>query len=268
MGEKVGRKNVTQRLDELRGDQVWHRIAADAEALGFDARIRTQIGRLVIKRLLNPTQAQAGELIGRIYGRWERLHQVRRHCRSPYYGDATTPNQEDVERVIKGTVALDPLNDPDWIAQTESDYEAIQRAMPSRRTSEARDAIETLCVEDRAITGHQINLIYPVLNEVSVDFGLGPEALVVSTPFARTRSKPRTPQSVNGRPPKRTRQERVDRGEFAARTDDAKPLPGARDPQSPHYHPDAERDHAGLVRRLEEAQARRERDLPLPAGAR
>src|SRR2546422_10403046 len=67
--------------DDLGRPPIWvRRIFDNAEALGLDPRIATQVGRLHILRALTETQVAAADLIARIYGRY-----VRRSVRSPSY---------------------------------------------------------------------------------------------------------------------------------------------------------------------------------------
>ena len=225
MVEKRGRPSALQ-LDEQRGDVVWQRLAEQAREFGLDPRLTSQIGRLRIKRLLTDTQAAAADLIGRVYGRYERLHGKRRAARSPSY-EFFTPAVRDRDE------------DPDWTAQVEADWKRLQECMPLV-PRDARDVVEQLCVENRAVTALQLNaIVYRVLNEVSVAFDLGPPAEGPSISAARSKRV--------------SRQERFEQGAFAARGDDATPV-------TSRHHPcgsAAEREHIATVRRIEQGNARR-----------
>src|SRR3954464_14552321 len=111
MVEKRGRPSRRQ-LDEQSGNIVWQRLAEVAAEYGLDPRITSQIGRLRIRKLLSDTQAAAADLIGRVYGRYERLHGKRRSSCSPSYEFSTGAGRER---------ALAPAEDPDWVAQVEAD---------------------------------------------------------------------------------------------------------------------------------------------------
>jgi hypothetical protein len=228
MVEKRGRPSALQ-LDEQRGDMVWQRLAEQAREFGLDPRLTSQIGRLRIKRLLTDTQAAAADLIGRIYGRYERLHGKRRAARSPSY------------EFFVATVR-DRFEDPDRAAQVESDWKRLQDCMPLV-PRDARDVVEQLCVENRAVTSLQLNaIVYRVLNEVSVAFDLGPPAEGPSISAARSKRV--------------SRQERFEQGAFAARGDDATPVTSRHHPRGST----AEREHIATVRRIEQGNARRAHD--------
>lgn len=261
MGEKRGRKNETQRLDELRGDQIWQRLVEDAELLGFDRRIRTQIGRLAVRKQLAAPQASAGELIGRIYGEYERLHGKKRSCKSQSYEFTTAGEQElfvkvDGELVRSGDAKFD-----EWAATVDENMRGVQSIIEDgRNVSEVRDAIEALCVEDRAISAYQVRLITPVLWQVAALWGYLDEdaaAPPMVPKLPRTLSKPRIPGPVG--PPRRkklTRTEKLDKGHYAARTDDAKP--GRPSTLTGPAKAAAARDREGLMRTLLKRQALRE----------
>jgi len=229
MVEKRGRPSRRQ-LDEQAGSLVWQRLMESANEVGLDPRITSQIGRLRIQKLLTDTQAAAADLIGRIYGRYERLHGKQRSCRSPSY-EFSTGNSRDRSE------------EPDWVAQVEADYRRLQDCIPAF-PREARDLLEQLCVENRAISALALNtLVYRLLNEVSVAFDLGP-APAESSALAPTRKqKPRV-----------SRQERFEQGAYAISAD-AKSLPS-------RFHEPSSRaaeDHATTVRRIEDGNARRAR---------
>jgi hypothetical protein len=227
MVEKRGRPSRRQ-LDEQAGCLVWQRLIESATEVGLDPRITSQIGRLRIQRLLTDTQAAAADLIGRVYGRYERLHGKRRSCRSPSYEFWTGGSRDRSE-------------EPDWVAQVEADYRRLQDVIPAF-PREARDLLEQLCVEDRAISAQALNsIVYRLLNEVSVAFDLGPAPAESSALPPTRKLKPRA-----------SRQERFERGAYAISAD-AKSLPS-------RFHEPGSRaaeDHAATVRRIEEGNARR-----------
>jgi hypothetical protein len=230
MVEKRGRPSRRQ-LDEQSGNIVWQRLAEVAAEYGLDPRITSQIGRLRIRKLLSDTQAAAGDLIGRVYGRYERLHGKRRVCCSPSYEFSTGAGRDG---------ARDRSEDPDWVAQVEADYRRLQDCIPTF-PRDVRGAIEELCVENRAISGAQLNAAYAVLNRVSVEFELGPVPAESSALAPARKQKPRV-----------SRQERFEQGAYAL-SRDAQSLPS-------RFHTPgsaAARDHATTVRRIEQANARR-----------
>jgi hypothetical protein len=228
MAEKRGRPSALQ-LDEQRGEVVWQRLAEQAREFGLDPRLTSQIGRLRVKRLLTDAQAAAADLIGRAYGRYERLHGKRRAARSPSYE-------------FFAPAVRDRYEDPEWVAQVEADWRRLQECMPLL-PRDARDVVEQLCVENRAVSALQLNsIVYGVLNEVSVAFDLGPPAEGRSVSAARSKRV--------------SRQEKFERGVYVARHEDATPA-------TSRHHPDgsiAAREHAATVRRIERGNSRRARD--------
>jgi hypothetical protein len=227
MVEKRGRPS-RRLLDEQAGSLLWQRLIENASEVGLDPRITSQIGRLRIQKRLTDTQAAAADLVGRIYGRYERLHGKRRSCCSPSYEFSTGASRDRSE-------------EPEWVAQVEADYRRLRDCIPTF-PREARDLLEQLCVEDRAISAQALNaIVYRLLNEISVAFDLGP-APVDSSALAPTRKQK----------PRISRQERFEQGAYAISAD-AKSLPlrfhqpGSR----------AAQDHAATVRRIEEGNGRR-----------
>ena len=228
MVEKRGRPSALQ-LDEQRGDVVWQRLAEQAREFGLDPRLTSQVGRLRIKRLLTDAQAAAADLVGRVYGRYERLHGKRRAARSPSY-EFFTPALRDRQE------------DPEWAAQVEADWRRLQECMPPV-PRDARDVVEQLCVENRAVSALQLNaIIYRVLNEVSVAFDLGPPVEGPSVSAARSKRV--------------SRQARFERGAYAARREGATPVTSRHHP----HNSTAAREHAETVRRIEQGNVRRAHD--------
>lgn len=203
MAKKTGRPS-TQQLDEQRGDIVWQRLAEQAREATLDPRMTSQIMRWRVKKLLTDSQAAAADKIGQIYGRFERLHGVKRSTRSPSYEYSTAGEQEPRVKIDGNWYYPGDREYDDWARGIDEEWGDLQKLMPAR-DRDVRDAIEALCVENRAISSFQLRLCYPALNEVSEQWGLGPTAAAdESTPLAPTRSKPRA-----------SRQERFEEGLYA-----------------------------------------------------
>ena len=71
--------------NDPRAENVFQRFADLEKTVGLDPRLTSQIGRLRYLKLLSDGQAAAADKVGRIYGRFERIHARRRHSVSPSY---------------------------------------------------------------------------------------------------------------------------------------------------------------------------------------
>jgi len=219
-----------------RADNVFRRFAELEKTVGLDPRLTSQIGRLRYLKLITDGQAAAADKVGQVYGRFERTHYKRRHSVSPSY------------QLGRGRSGHE--YDDDEIRAAQEDYEAVQDCIPAF-PREARDVIEQLCVENCAIASSHLPDVRRVLDKVARAFGLAgardEERTGIAVATTRRRVRPPRPK------PQMTRQEKFEAGLYVARTTDATPQPSRLHATgSP-----AERDHARLVRRLEEAQRRR-----------
>src|SRR5262249_46863778 len=138
----------------------------------------------------------------------------------------------------------------------------VQDCMPAFPRG-VREAVEQLCVENCAVPAWQLDDVRRALDKVAQAFALaGAQAVRVAA--AGTRKRLRSPKAIAARQESRqetgqemrqeTRQEKFAAGAYVARAADATPRPSRHHAQGSQ----AERDHAALVRRLEEAQRRRE----------
>lgn len=251
--KKKGRPSQRQ-LDETTGGIVWQRLAQHAADIGLDPRITSQIGKLRLKKQFTDAQAAAADLIGRIFGRWERLHGRTRTTRSPSYEFTTAGEIEKPWLWGDENRAPDP-EWRDWAEGVERDMADLDRLLKAH-PKEARAAVEDLCIENRAVPTWMLNrYVYAVLNEVSVEFGLAPETADVP-PLAPTRSKP-VPRHSR---PRQSRSEKFENGAYAM-TRDAASLPaGFLDVAKKG----AAADREATVRRIEEGNARRAAQLEEP----
>jgi hypothetical protein len=126
-----------------------------------DARLASQVGRLLYHRELTSGEAGTAFHIAEIYGRFEAQHGTRRTTRSPSYetgfssaGRATALlTSEDIERIQAIEAAWRALQDeleeyPRWV----------------------RGAIETLCVDDGAISSLYLADVRRVLAKLAMFF--------------------------------------------------------------------------------------------------
>jgi hypothetical protein len=241
--------------DDQRASAIWRRLVEDGELLGADPRLSSQIGRLRLHRELTDSQASAADLIGRIMGRYERLHGKRRSTRSPSYEFSTGG-------------ARDRNEDPEWVEQVEADYRRLQECIPVF-PREARDIIEQLCCEDRHIMAIYLNDVRAVLDRVVAEFELGPAPLVLEVksvtlpPLRRPRfRKPRavdeglaatlarTATPAAAKPVRKTRAERFEQGEFSH-------CPAAAVPSATTTEPKAIADRDRTEREIAAGNSRR-----------
>lgn len=220
-----------------RAENVFRRFAELEKTVGLDPRLTSQIGRLRYLKLITDGQVAAADKVGQVYGRFERTHYKRRHSVSPSYQLGRGHSNHEY--------------DDDEIRAAQEDYDAVQDCIPIF-PREARDVIEQLCVENCAIATSHLPDVRRVLDKVARVFGLATarDDERASIAVATTRRRVRAPRPK----PQMTRQGKFEAGAYVARTADATPQPS-------RFHAagsPAERDHAELVRRLEEAQRHRE----------
>jgi len=138
------------------------RIRAGVERGYLDARLGSQVGRLLFHRELTPAEAAAAFRIGEIYGRFERNNGLPRSTRSPSYemGNAGGGGQSlDAETIQR-------------IAADAETWEALQDELknyPSRLCN----LIEALCVEDEAVSFLELPELRKVLRKLGDFFNKG-----------------------------------------------------------------------------------------------
>jgi len=212
-----------------RVENVFRRFTELEQMVGLDPRLTSQIGRLRYLGLLTDNQAVAADRIAQIYGRFERIHAVRRSSVSPSYqlGRRTGEGHE---------------YDPAAIAAAERDYRDLQDCIPPI-PREARDIIEQLCVENCAVSSLYLPHVRVILDRVARAFGLGPA--VEENAISAVTARRRVPRA---KAPGRA--ERFEQGDYAA----SAPQPQAMTEEEREA---AARDRAETVRRIEAGNARR-----------
>lgn len=202
-------------------------------ALAGDPDCVTQIYLLRRLRLLTEPQYFAAERVADIYRRWHKLAAERPNPKSASL-EFTTANGSGQEL------------DPEWVEDTRALWDRLEECFDHRRKEE-RDAVVRLCVHNQAITRQELHdTVYRVLNRVSVEFDLGGEL-----PEVREKEERRLAAAERKR---KSRAEKAKDGTYAYVAPGATPVASHRhEPGSP-----GERDHAALVRMLEERQAKRE----------
>lgn len=212
---------------------IWRRLADEAGNANRDPRYASQIARLRVQRELTETQATAADLVGRIYGRYERLNGLHRSCRSPSYQFSTGHGDER-------------LADPDWAGQVRRDFRDLQDCIPRQ----ARDIVEQLCVEDRHVPAIFLPDLRTVLDRVAAAFWLAAQS-----DGGLPALKP-----VRYRKPRQSRLERFEAGAYAAGAPVTRPSALAGEAAAAAAH-----DRAALVRQLEqrnETRAPEQADAP------
>lgn len=176
-------------MGDPRGHAVWQFLKHHGDQLGLDPRLRTELGRLAYAGELTDRQVEAGHLVARIYGDYERHKRRRRSTASPSYmrsfGD---PDGAD-----------DPI-DPEELTSLErkirgatSRFEKLQetiRVLPEAQLGAARAILEALCVEDRAVGNAGLEIAAPLLDYIAQCFDL-PGAPAQTPSIAITARRPR-----------------------------------------------------------------------------
>jgi len=139
------------------------RIFRAAEEGYADARLASQVGRLLHQRQLTSAEAATGFHIGEIYGRFEAQHGRRRAVRSPSYesgfsaaGAGQNIDDEDDERAL--------AIDANWKSLQDELEEFTQRM---------RRLLEALCVDDEAINSRDLADVRPILGKLAAFFRSG-----------------------------------------------------------------------------------------------
>jgi hypothetical protein len=231
--------------EDPRRENIFRRFVELEKTVGLDPRLTSQIGRLRYLKLITDAQAAAADKVGQIYGRYERTHRLRRAAVSPSY------------QLGRGRAIDAHDHDDAALAAAAADYAALQDCIPPFPRA-TRDALEALCVENCAVPSWQLDEVRRVLDKVARAFGLAGADTGRSVAAAGTRKRLRgaAAREAAARTPSPTRQEKFAAGAYVARTADATPV------ASRHHAAGSagERDHAALVRKLEEAQRKRDAD--------
>lgn len=147
---------------------LWQRIAADAKRKAADERLGSELGRLYLHGELNSPQVSAGFRLGEIYGRYERYKGKRRSTVSPSYESGR--GDHSIAEELLEPETLEMIEDS-IRAATEA-FEKLQTWFQANNIPRGvRNAIEDLCVEDRAISPVILPLVRTVLEMLGLLFG-------------------------------------------------------------------------------------------------
>jgi hypothetical protein len=149
---------------DRRAPTLWRRIKDGAVKGGAHPYAGTVLGRLSIFGLLTDAEVEAGFRVAEIVGRYERLSGApRRTCASPAY-----------ERGFGFSLDAPALADANLarrferrVRQARRSYEHLIDHIPER----ARDALLTVCIEDREINSLLHKDLATVLRQLAVSFG-------------------------------------------------------------------------------------------------
>jgi hypothetical protein len=164
-GERYpGGKIKPREEGDVRAPTLWRRIKDGAVKGGAHPYAGTVLGRLSIFGLLADAEVEAGFRVAEFVGRYERVSGApRRTCASPAY-----------ERGFGFSLDKQVLADANLARRFERrarharrSYEHLLDHIPER----ARDALFTVCIEDREINSLLHNDLQAVLRRLAVVFG-------------------------------------------------------------------------------------------------
>ena len=149
---------------DLRAPTLWRRIRDGAVKGGAHPYAGTVLGRLSIFGLLTDAEVEAGFRVAEIVGRYERVSGApRRTCASPAYEQGFGLSL-DVNMLADANLAR---RFERRVRQARRAYEHLLDHVPER----ARDALFTVCVEDREINSLLHKDLAAVLRKLAVAFG-------------------------------------------------------------------------------------------------
>jgi len=181
-GERYpGGKIKPRHEGDARAPTLWRRIKDGAVKGGAHPYAGTVLGRLSIFGLLADAEVEAGFRVAEIVGRYERLSGApRRTCASPAYERGFGFSLDVHERTDANLAKRFERRG----RQARRSYEHLLDHIPES----ARDAVLTVCVEDRAINSLLHKDLQAVLRQLAVSFGFA-----VAPRGRRARSPSRRP---------------------------------------------------------------------------
>ena len=164
-GERYpGGKMRPREEGDARAPTLWRRIKDGAVKGGAHPYAGTVLGRLSIFGLLADAEVEAGFRVAEIVGRYERLSGApRRTCASPAY-----------ERGFGFSLDVNVLTDANLARRFERRVRQARRAyehLLDHIPESARDALLTVCIEDREINSLLHKDLQTVLRQLAVSFG-------------------------------------------------------------------------------------------------
>jgi hypothetical protein len=165
IGERFPGGKIRPREEgDVRAPTLWRRIKDGAVMGGAHPYAGTVLGRLSIFGVLADAEVEAGFRVAEIVGRYERVSGApRRTCASPAY-------ERGFGLSLEGQVTADANLARRFerrVRQARRSYEHLLDHIPER----ARDALFTVCVEDREINSLLHKDLSQVLRRLAVAFG-------------------------------------------------------------------------------------------------
>lgn len=155
---------------------LWQRIASEAKKKMIDERLGTELGRCFFHGELTSPQIAAGFRLAEIYGAFERAKGKRRSCASPSYNSGQGDHSLAEELLEPDT--LKRLEDQiqtatETFKKLHGDVSAQRKGWFDEKEIPRyiRNALEELCVEDRAISWLLLPEIRDVLDQLGFFFG-------------------------------------------------------------------------------------------------
>jgi hypothetical protein len=149
---------------DVRAPTLWRRIKDGAVKGGAHPYAGTVLGRLSIFGLLTDAEVEAGFRVGEIVGRYERLSGApRRTCASPAYERGFGFARDAHERADANLAKRFERR----VRQARRAYEHLVDHIPET----ARNALFTVCVEDREINSLLHKDLRLLLRHLAVSFG-------------------------------------------------------------------------------------------------
>jgi hypothetical protein len=164
-GERYPGGKIKLRDDgDVRAPTLWRRIKDGAVKGGAHPYAGTVLGRLSIFGILTDAEVEAGFRVGEIVGRYERLSGApRRTCASPAYERGFGFTLDAHERADANLAKRFERR----VRQARRAYDHLVDHVPER----GRDALFTVCVEDREINSLLHADLQMLLRRLAVTFG-------------------------------------------------------------------------------------------------
>lgn len=147
---------------------AWERIRSEVVKFARDQRLGSQVGRLSFHKQLTDAQTAAAFRVAAIYGSFDRWHGRRRSARSPSYEMGYRGDSSEV---------ADELMSPEARADRDRAMRAADEAFGELQDEleswprADRDALERLCVDDRALVEDELIRVRAILTELTQFFG-------------------------------------------------------------------------------------------------
>ncbi len=152
-----------------------YRIREHATKFGLDAKLSTELGRLLLLERINAGQAAGGFKYAEIVGRAAYYDGGRRFAKSPSYEmgfrGAETREGSDVFDDIEARRTAEPSEYELRAFDAENKYRALQFQLTRQWNRSDLAVLERLCVDDEAINPTLMPTIRKMLDAIVAHFG-------------------------------------------------------------------------------------------------